>query len=166
MNEEKLTPLIKALIKWPLSEEDEDNLKELLRQANINELCCENETFPYLYLINIGQSAYLRSLRDNPKFNLNNTNKYGETVLMALAKQGKYEDTRILIERGADWKMKDDKGMTAMDYAEDYGFEEDPEILGVNEDGEVQYRELTLFRYYEHLSGTLDPLYAKNHPFN
>jgi len=165
MNEENLTPLIKALIKWPLSEEDEDNLKELLKQANINELCCENETFPYLYLINIGQSAYLRSLRDNPKFNLNNANKYGETVLMALAKQGKYEDSRILIERGADWKMKDDKGMTAMDYAREYGLEEDPDTLGVNEDGEAQYRDPILYRYYQHLSGTLDPLLAISYAF-
>jgi ankyrin repeat protein len=163
MNEENLTPLIKALLLWPPSKEDD--IHDVIEREDINELCYKDETFPYLYLINIGQSAYLRSLRDNPKFNLNNTNKYGETVLMALAKQGEYEDTRILIERGADWKMKDNKGMTAMDYAREYGFEEDPKILGINEDGEVQYRELKLFRYYQHLSGTLDPLYAKNHPF-
>jgi len=163
MKEENLTPLIKALIKRPIIP---DICEKLMDKEDINKLCCDGETFPYLYLINIGQSVYQSDFRDNPKLNLNNTNKYGETVLMALAKQGEYEDSRILIERGADWKMKDDKGMTAMDYAEDYGFEEDPGILGVNEDGEVQYRELKLYRYYQHLSGTLDPLYAKNHPFN
>jgi ankyrin repeat protein len=163
MNEENLTPLIKALIKRPIMS---NIYEDIIEKSNINELCCDKETFPYLYLINSQKGAYQKYFRDNPKLNLNNTNKYGETVLMALAKQGEYTDSRILIERGADWKIKDDKGMTAMDYAREYGLEEYPDILGVNEDGEAQYRDPILYRYYQHLSGTSDPVYAKNHPFN
>jgi hypothetical protein len=162
MNEENLTPLIKALILWPPSEEED--IHEVIAREDINELCCNGETFPYLYLIK-NDEIYQDDFRDNPKLNLNNTNKYGETVLMALAKQGEYVDSKILIERGADWKMKDDKGMTAMDYAREYGLEEDPDILGVNEDGEAQYRDPILYRYYQHLSGTLDPLLAISYAF-
>ena len=162
MNEDNLTPLIKALIE--IKPFDKENISDVINKEDINELCCNGKTFPYLYLIT-NDKIYQKYFRDNPKLNLNNVNKYGETVLMALAKQGEYADSRILIERGADWKMNDDKGMTAMDYAEDYGLEEDPKILGVNEDGEAQYRDPILYRYYQHLTGTLDSTLAISYAF-
>jgi hypothetical protein len=156
MNKQNTTRLMEAFFESEKLGTFVDNMFDLLKEEDINELCCDNETFPYLYRIHTGHTGPEAYFRDNPKLDLNNKNKYGETVLMALAKTANYEDSKILIERGADWKMKDINGKTAMDYAREYAEETDKTKMECSEGNNPK-----IYRYYQKLNGDIDSFWGE-----
>ena len=44
----------------------------------------------------------------------------GQTALMRAAENGQTEIVKLLLEAGADWRPKDESGMTALGYAQAY----------------------------------------------
>jgi len=88
-------------------------------KSKINMLSKNGLTFPYLHCIEKSSVLLSPLLKRYEKYiDINNTNKNGYTVLMEYAKQNDDFYVFQLLKKGADWKMKDNKGMTAMDYAD------------------------------------------------
>jgi FtsZ-binding cell division protein ZapB len=84
----------------------------------INMLSEDGSTFPYLRCVELN-NAILPFFMDiyEEYIDINNTNKNGYTVLMEYANQDDIYNVNKLLKAGVNWKMKDNKGMTAMDYA-------------------------------------------------
>jgi len=87
-------------------------------KEELNEYFDENNNFPLLYAIMNHQSRYfLFNDEILQQLDLNLTDKEGRTALMMAAAFGLDNEVKIMIANGADWKMKDNKGEIALDYA-------------------------------------------------
>jgi len=115
MNRKNFTPLLKGLSASDITV----NISKLFDTEDINELSYDKKTFPYLYSIQYSGGLDSR-FRDNPKLDVNNRNKYNETALIFLAKEGNFQDIQVLLERGADYTVIDRYGKTALEYLAEY----------------------------------------------
>lgn len=84
-----------------------ENLVNVVTQQKVNTFC---------KLIQLGELEAVKNLLDNGT-NVNQKS-CGMTPLMYAARQNKSEIVDLLISRGAKLKLKSDKGMTALQYAE------------------------------------------------
>jgi len=99
----------------------EYNLDKLYSREELNELSRNGETFPLLKSIKYNYShRFIFTPEVLAKLDLNMTNKHGTTALMELAKYGQNNEIKTLLKAGADWKLKDNTGKSALDYAKEY----------------------------------------------
>jgi len=90
-------------------------------KKELNELSNDEESFPLLESIKYGYSSdFIFVPEILSKLDLNITNKHGTTALMELAKYGQNNEIKILLKVGADWRLKDNNGKLAIDYAKEY----------------------------------------------
>jgi len=128
MKKEKIINLIKEKGSYEMFELKDNNYSK----EELNELSNDGETFPLLLAIQKGKSEHFIATPEVlEKLDVNMINKHGTTALMELAKNAYSRRLLILIllEAGADWTMKDEKDMTAVDYAK-ISADETDNILG------------------------------------
>jgi hypothetical protein len=75
------------------------------------------EVVPHVQAAQFGQIDQLRALLDNTPELIDQANDRGMTALMAAAHGGHAEVVKMLLERGADVTCRDDRGVSALDYA-------------------------------------------------
>jgi ankyrin repeat protein len=96
--------------------------------ANLNAISKATKMTPLLVAVEQGNIQSVLSLLDLGA-NLNSTNHEGYTALMAAAESGQDAILKKLVTRGAISTARDLKGMTALDYAQQYRHRSSIEFL-------------------------------------